>query len=264
MIERPDGTKLWGVAAGTGPDVLLVHGFGVPAESYSMVQPALVSAGRRVVAYDQRGHGRSSCGADGIGSDQFRGDLRAVADHYDLRDATLVCHSMGNFVALGLLTDPVFRKRISRAVLVSPITGNSSKGAPGVVVQGPLIQLGLAQRLASGRRVGSMMAAQSLGPGPSPVVLEASRLSMAAIPTVVGPAVTMLRKESVEGVLPDIDLPLYVLTGTADRTTPSWHAELIVARAQDARIDYVADGGHMLNWEAPEHIVRAALEEWVD
>ncbi|MFE3280994.1 alpha/beta fold hydrolase [Nocardia sp. NPDC059239] len=264
MIARPDGTKLRVVDAGAGADVLLVHGFGVPAESYSLVQPALVGSGRRVVAYDQRGHGRSTCGTDGIGASQFRGDLRAVADYHDLRDATLVCHSMGNFVALGLLTDPAFRKRISRAVLVSPITGNSSKGAPSALVQGPLIQWGLAQRLASGRRIGSILAAQSLGPGASPAVVEASRLSMAAIPSALGPAVTMLRKESVQDVLPDIDVPLYVLTGTADRTTPSWHAELIVARAQDARIDYLADGGHMLNWEAPEHIVRAALEEWVD
>ncbi|MFE3000930.1 alpha/beta fold hydrolase [Nocardia sp. NPDC059246] len=244
--------------------MLLVHGFGVPAESYSLIQPALVAHDRRVVAYDQRGHGRSSIGSEGVGSKQFRGDLLAVAEHYDLRDATLVCHSMGNFVALGLLADPAFRKRISRAVLVSPVTGNAAKGAPTVLLQGPLIQRGLAQRLARGRRIGSIMAAQSLGPGASPTVLEASRLAMAAIPSALGPVVSMLRKESVQEFLPGIDVPLYVLTGTADQTTPSWHAELVVARTQDARIDYIADAGHMLNWEAPEQIVRAALDEWVD
>src|SRR5215831_2591940 len=82
MLERPDGTRLRVVEAGSGGDVLLVHGFGISADSWSLVQPALVARGRRVVAYDHRGHGRSTRGSDGIGSSQLRGDLQAVAEDY--------------------------------------------------------------------------------------------------------------------------------------------------------------------------------------
>ncbi|MGW6730170.1 alpha/beta fold hydrolase [Nocardia sp. NPDC055029] len=260
-VVRPDGTRLRVVEAGVGPDVLLVHGFGVSADSWSTVQPALVASGRRVVAYDQRAHGSSACGLEGVGSEQLRADLFAVADRYDITDGVLVCHSMGNFVALGLLADNAFRSRFRRAVLVSPETGNMTKGAPLAAIQGPMMQLGITQFLVRIPSVGRKLAAAAVGWAASADVVEATRLTLAEVPRAVGPCVTMMAKESVEDDLPNVDLPLHVLTGTDDKATPAWHAELIVARAKNTRIDYIADTGHMLNWEAPEVIVRSVLSE---
>lgn len=262
VFRRPDGTRLRVVEAGSGNDVLLVHGFGMTADSWSVVQPALVEQGFRVIAFDQRAHGLSSCGADGLGSAQLRADLHAVADAYGISEGTLVCHSMGNFVALGCLPDETFRKRLRRAVLVSPTTGTAAKGAPVVRLQGPLVKFGLIQLLARVGRIGRALAGASTGPAASPDVIEATRRSLIAIPSTVGPCLDMQLKETVEPVLASIDLPLQVLAGTADNTTPTWHAELIVAKAPDARIDYVADVGHMLIWEAPDQIVDAVAHEW--
>jgi non-heme chloroperoxidase len=263
-VERPDGTRLRVVDAGAGQDVLLVHGFAMSADAWSVVQPALVDRGRRVIAYDQRGHGRSSCGSRGIGSTELREDLHTVAEEYDVRDATLVCHSMGNFVALGLLADPTFSKRFRRAVLVNPVTGSAGKGSPAVVLQAPMIRAGINQRLMRNRRIGNILAGLTLGPAASANVLEATRQSMVAISPSLTPCISMLRRESVESVLRDVRLPVHVLTATEDTMTPTWHAELIVARAPDARIDYIADAGHMLIWEAPEAIVQAVTEEESD
>ena len=261
-VTRPDGTSLRVVVDGSGPDVLLVHGFGVTADEWSLVQPALVAAGHRVIAYDQRAHGRSTVGSEGIGSRQLRADLKAVAEAYDVRDATLVCHSMGNFVALGLLPDKSFNKRLRRAVLVSPVTGHSAKGAPVARLQGPLVAWGIAQRLCRIRPVGARLAGASLGPDATPAQVEASRQAMIGIRTEVGPYIPMVMRETTESALADITIPLRVLSGTADKTTPAWHAELIATRAPSASIDYVPGCGHMLNWEAPEHIIRAVTQEW--
>ncbi|MFE3278774.1 alpha/beta fold hydrolase [Nocardia sp. NPDC059239] len=261
VIKRPDGTKLHVIENGTGPDVLLVHGFGVSADSWSLVQPALVEQGRRVVAYDQRAHGRSSCGSAGIGSRQLFDDLQAVADATGITDGTLVCHSMGNFVGLGSLADKRFSQRFRRAVLVAPVTGHSSKGAPVARFQGPLIERGIAQALARRPRVGRSLAAASLGPNVSEDVLEATRIVLTTVPMSASPYLGLLRRESVEGDLAKIEVPLHILTGTADRTTPAWHAELIVSRAAHAHIEVVPGAAHMLNWEAPELVVRAVIAD---
>ncbi|MFE3188514.1 alpha/beta fold hydrolase [Nocardia sp. NPDC059240] len=260
-VERPDGTTLHVIEEGTGPDVLLVHGFGVSADSWSLVQPDLVDLGRRVVAYDQRAHGQSSCGSSGIGSRQLFDDLHAVAAATNITDGTLVCHSMGNFVGLGALADEGFSRRFKRAVLVAPVTGHSSKGAPVARFQGPLIEYGVAQALARRPRIGRSLAAASLGPGVSADVLEATRQVLTEVPMSASPYLGLLRRESVEDILAKITVPLHILTGTADRTTPAWHAELIAARAAHAHIETVPDAAHMLNWEAPERVVRAIIAD---
>ncbi|MFE3002063.1 alpha/beta fold hydrolase [Nocardia sp. NPDC059246] len=261
IIRRPDGTRLHTVEAGVGDDILMVHGFGVSSDCWSLVQPRLVAADRRVIAYDHRGHGRSSCGRDGFGSEQLRADLHAVATAYDIADATLVCHSMGNFIALGLLSDKTFRNRFRRAVLVSPITGMSRKASRAALLHTPMIRLGFTQFLAAQPRTGRYLATRSLGPFASADLVEATRQSLAAIPPTVGPCITMVRQESIARRLEQIDLPLQILSGTRDRTTPSWHAELIYMRAPHAQIKFIAGAGHMMNWEAPEEIVVAALTD---
>jgi len=62
----------------------------------------LVAAGRRVVLYDQRGHGASTLGPGAPTVDQLGEDLAAVLDAVDARDAVVAGHSMGGHGALVL------------------------------------------------------------------------------------------------------------------------------------------------------------------
>jgi pimeloyl-ACP methyl ester carboxylesterase len=50
----------------------------------------LVARGHRVVAFDQRGHGESTCGSDGIGTRQMVGDYLAILAAHDVRDSVIV------------------------------------------------------------------------------------------------------------------------------------------------------------------------------
>ncbi|MGE3587168.1 MAG: alpha/beta fold hydrolase [Ilumatobacteraceae bacterium] len=59
-IERVNGVRIHCVEAGTGPLVLLVHGFPESWYSYRHQLDALAAAGYRAVAIDVRGYGRSS------------------------------------------------------------------------------------------------------------------------------------------------------------------------------------------------------------
>ena len=78
---------------------------------------ALVEDGFRCVAYDRRGHGRSSQPGGGYDYDTLADDLAAVLDALDLRDVTLVGMSMAGGEITRYLTRHG-RARIARVVYV--------------------------------------------------------------------------------------------------------------------------------------------------
>jgi pimeloyl-ACP methyl ester carboxylesterase len=83
------------------PALLLLHGFTGSSLDWSDVTAEL-STDRRVVAYDQRGHGDSTNTGDPstYTIDQLTTDLAAVVDELELAPFDLLGHSMGGIVAM--------------------------------------------------------------------------------------------------------------------------------------------------------------------
>ena len=94
-IETADGARLAYSDWGTGKPVVFVHSWGANSEMWGYQIADLMEHGVRCVAYDRRGHGGSSDPGRGYDPDTLADDLAAVMDSLDLRDATLVGHSMG-------------------------------------------------------------------------------------------------------------------------------------------------------------------------
>ena len=63
---------------GTGPAVVLLHGWPVDSRSWEPQVHPLLQAGYRVVTYDRRGFGRSSRPTTGYDFDTLATDLDAV------------------------------------------------------------------------------------------------------------------------------------------------------------------------------------------
>lgn len=99
-----DGFEIAFIDEGEGEPVLLVHGF-ASTHIVNWVSPGWVKtlkdAGYRVVALDNRGHGRSSKSHDA--SDYFpekmAGDAAALLDHLGIRRAHVMGYSMGARIA---------------------------------------------------------------------------------------------------------------------------------------------------------------------
>ena len=92
-----NGIDLAVTAAGSGPLVVLAHGFPDLALTWRLQVPALVAAGYRVVAPDMRGYGASSR-PDQVGayrSDVLGNDLVALLDHEGVERAHVVGHDWG-------------------------------------------------------------------------------------------------------------------------------------------------------------------------
>jgi pimeloyl-ACP methyl ester carboxylesterase len=75
--------------------VLFVAGWSMPSDSWGYQMMALSRQGLRCLAFDRRGHGRSSDPGGGYDVDTLADDIAAVIEALDLRGLTLVGHSMG-------------------------------------------------------------------------------------------------------------------------------------------------------------------------
>jgi non-heme chloroperoxidase len=126
-IERPsyirttDGVDLFYRDWGSGDPVVFVGSWSLPSDSWYYQMLALSEAGRRCVAFDRRGHGRSSDPDGGYDFDTLADDLAAVMDVLDLREATLVGHSMGTGEIARYLTR-YSSDRVARTVWIGTIT----------------------------------------------------------------------------------------------------------------------------------------------
>ncbi|HEV8440450.1 MAG TPA: alpha/beta hydrolase [Methylomirabilota bacterium] len=87
--------------AGTGPAVVLCHGFPELAYSWRHQLPALAAAGFRVIAPDQRGYGGSDAPApvEAYDLEHLAADLVALLDVLEIDRAIFVGHDWGGFVS---------------------------------------------------------------------------------------------------------------------------------------------------------------------
>lgn len=95
FVRTADGVDLFYRDWGTGKPVVFVAGWALPSESWQYQMLPLVEAGYRTIAFDRRGHGRSSDPGRGYDFDTLADDLAAVLDALDLNGVILVGHSMG-------------------------------------------------------------------------------------------------------------------------------------------------------------------------
>ena len=261
-VERPDGTRIRVVVAGEGPTVVLAHGIYMSVIEWSVLWDMLLARGYRVVAFDQRGHGESTIGSDGISTMSMAGDYLAVLEAVDARDAVLLAHSMGGFLAIAAVLDvPGVAERLRGLILMSTFPGDVLRGAPQNKAQIPLITSGILPALAANDTVGTIFGAGLCGDDVSPamvqVFLETFR---AAGHKPLLPILEAFGAEDRGDRLGEITVPTVVLCGSRDQTTPPWQSERLAAGIPGAQAWWVPRAGHMLNWEAPNAIVEAIAD----
>ncbi len=119
-ISVKDGTSLYYKDWGSGPVVVLSHGWPLNADAWDGQMLFLAQHGYRAIAHDRRGHGRSTQSSNGNDMDSYADDLAAVIEALNLTDVTLVGHSTGG----GEVARYIGRhgtRRVARAVLISAV-----------------------------------------------------------------------------------------------------------------------------------------------
>ena len=89
-----NGDSLWYEERGSGPAIVLIHGWCMSSAVWQFQLESL-SRSFRVIAPDLRGHGRSAPSSDGYCFDVYASDIAALFQRLDLKDALLVGWSLG-------------------------------------------------------------------------------------------------------------------------------------------------------------------------
>jgi non-heme chloroperoxidase len=256
VVDTPDGAALHVPRRGAGRPVVLVHGVTLTAEVWTRQLASLPDRGFDVVAYDQRGHGRSRVGAAGWSMAVFGRDLAVVLEAADLRDAIVVGHSMGGVTAQELLLHhrALVAERVAGVVLLSTTVR-------------PHVGLTRRIRLASRHRlpafdparimavgpIGRRLARVGFGARPRPADVELTRRLLASCPPETSrEAVRALFEFDGTAGLPGIDVPVLVAGGTRDVITPVRDLERIAELVPGARLELFVGAGHMAMLEQPE------------
>jgi non-heme chloroperoxidase len=80
---------------GSGPAIVLLHGWPVDSRSWEPQIHPLLAAGYRVITYDRRGFGQSSRPTAGYDFNTLAGDLDKVLTELDVHEVTLIGFSLG-------------------------------------------------------------------------------------------------------------------------------------------------------------------------
>jgi 3-oxoadipate enol-lactonase len=142
-VLTDDGVGLEVVEQGSGPTLLLVHGFGGVKEDFADHADALAQR-HHVVTFDHRGHGESDAPteASSYTLDRLALDTVAVADAVGANQFRLLGHSMGGMVARRVvLAHP---QRVEALVLMDTSPGP----VPGI--DGELLEMGAVIALGEG------------------------------------------------------------------------------------------------------------------
>ncbi len=117
-----NGVNLYYEVNGTGPSVILCHGYTGSHQSW-MSQVCALSPKYQTIAIDHRGHGGSDApsSAGDYSVPILADDVRALLGHLGITKCCLVGHSLGGFMAIQLVLD--HPDIISSLVLVDTSSG---------------------------------------------------------------------------------------------------------------------------------------------
>jgi 3-oxoadipate enol-lactonase len=253
-----DGGSLAWQVVGSGPPVLLVHGFALDRRMWDDVIPGL-ARDHTVISYDCRGFGTSAEFDPAIGY-THADDLLALLAHLDVYRAALVGLSFGG----GVVLKTVLRApdSVTHLVLVDAVLGGvpwdeeSLRGSEAVDLA---VRLG---GVTAGRR--AWLAHPLFAPANEHPDLAARLGEM--VDGYPGHHWVGTDPHRSENEVPPIDVldtisaPTTVIVG--DRDVPCFlaMAAVLATCIRGARLVTIPDAGHMAPMEAPDAFLRALLD----
>ncbi|MEM9466331.1 MAG: alpha/beta hydrolase [Actinomycetota bacterium] len=270
-----DGHEIFAIELpGDGPPIVLMHGFPDSLHLYDQLYPRL--EGRRVIAFDHVGWGRSAKPIpptyEYSAAQQTR-ELAVVMDALDLRDVTLVVHDASG--PPGIEYTAANPDRIEHLVLLNTFYGVSANLFPpkGIELHADA-RLDAAEQAIQADRAAyeayyrfQMDEFIALA---DPEVEQATIDTFWAMFVEARPAFTAIndvlidsvaaRFDTAAGTLASIDVRTSVLFGDADPYLTAELAEEFAVAIPGATLELVPGAGHFVQIDAPDAVARTILE----
>jgi non-heme chloroperoxidase len=265
--ENSGSTELYYEDHGSGRPVVLIHGYPLSGRAWDKQVQVLVENRRRVITYDRRGFGKSSQPTTGYDYDTFASDLRTLMETLDLRDVTLVGHSMGTGEVTRYLAK-YGSARVAKGVLISPIppyllqTSSNPDGLPESVFNGfmqaarqdaPAWMKGFLDNFYNIDKFrGSLVSEQAYQNSWN---IAAGTSATAAV------ACVLTWETDFRADLPKIDVPMLMIQGNDDRVLPySKTGERLPGLIKNLQTVVIEGGPHAIAWTHSDQVNSALLK----
>lgn len=271
-VDAPDGGSIHLIERGAGRPLLLIHGITLQAGVWSP-QFHMLADRYRVLAMDVRGHGRSRAGSDGFGRKVAARDVAAVVEHFDLRDAIIVGHSMGGMILMEYAGDfpDHLAERVAGLVFMDT--------AAYQLLPRPALPIAQAlgrrvrRRLEAGRPIPQrpvgeddlswLMTRMAFGSHPPARAVDQVRRFLEEVPQSTSlPSGIDLLDHDARDALRATRTPSMVLVGSRDTLTPVWAARRVARFLPRSRLEILPGAGHQLMQERPAEVARL-LDDFV-
>ncbi len=263
-FETLDGVRVRYVRAGSGPAVLLLHGFASSIVTWRDVMPALAQ-GHDVVAVDLPGFGGSDQPGD-LSARLYPRLVPALLDRLGIAKASLVGNSMGG--AAAVLTAAEHADHVERLVLLDSAGFNMAPGdrpfmvrlagSPASALLGrlPLHRLLVRQALRQVFFDDSHVTPELVEEYAAPMMREGALGATRSLLSTPG----FDTPEEFQAHAAAIKAPTLVVWGREDAWIPVSHADRLVAAIPGARKLILESCGHMPQEERPAEVARLLKE----
>jgi pimeloyl-ACP methyl ester carboxylesterase len=258
MQTTIDGVNIAYDDTGSGPAIVLIHGFPLDRSIWNPQRDALAPHAR-VVRPDLRGAGESARGADGPAlMEALAGDLAGLLDALGIERAIVVGHSIGSYVAFAF-----FRMYAERVAGFGLVAGHPAADTPALLPG----RDALATALEAGDIAPAIDAylPRYLDPATAPALTEPLRAIMARQDARGAAALVRGMKERVASydLLADITVPATIVAGASDDWITPESLRDAAAQMPDCEFIVLDRVGHLPMLEAPD-AVSAALVRLVE
>ena len=255
-VVHGNGVDLYYELHGTGPELLLINGFGSSTEMWGPFWRRLAAA-HHVILFDNRGVGQSTVPSTPFSIRDMAEDAALLLDRLGIRRTSVYGASMGGMIAQELvLAHP---DRVGALIL-----GMTTCGGPHSV---PMAVEAMAR---------------TASPGSTPEAMAEGRLRLMYSETyfaahreeLVRQALSVQHPTTLQGYrlqgmatmgfdaydrLPRVRSPTLILAGSADSIIPAENARILAARIPGARLRIFEGAGHAFTREREDEAVESML-----
>lgn len=249
MKAHLNGISLSYGDSGSGPAVVLLHGFPLTRDMWQPQEEALAQAGFRLITPDLRGFGESEVPEGPYSMSLFSDDVIALLDHLEIDRAVIGGMSMGGYILLNLLER--YPERVVAACFITTRSSSDSETAKA----GRLALLERMKKQGTGGMAelstATLLAGETLRRNPELVSTVYRWMTSVDLRGIEGALHALLERKDYSSLLRNFDLPSLVIGADQDSAVQPEDLRILSEGLPNSELCVIPDAGHMANLEQP-------------
>jgi len=233
-----------------GPDnapvIILIHGFPFNKSMWNKQLDMLIET-YHVIAYDVRGHGKSTAGTGDFSIELFVDDLLGLMDALKIESATVCGLSMGGYIALNAVEN--FPKRFSALILCDTNCAADTPEAREKRMKTieSIQQKGLEQY--ANESLKNLFAPESFVTNKEKIEVIKEMIMETSVQSISKTLFALSRRKETCTGLVKIKIPVLIVVGKEDIITPPAAAQIMQKNIKGSTLNIIEHAGHLSNIE---------------